>query len=761
MRLPGDSKPHNSHSERIVKAEILSTSVFEKPSRIIVIHSNEPERTWITDLLQRELHTVESVAEGSAGINLAISQKPELVLIDVTLPDMSGFDVCKRLKAHPENFDPSVILLTSQNSPEDHVRGLECGANDFLVKPLDLAIFKARIKTQLKYRRAVNALKKARAELEERVHERTLKLQETNKKLENEVLKHERTEAALKESEQRYALAAQGANDGLWDWNLDNNEIYFSPRWKSMIGFDETELRGSPEEWLSRVHPEDVPQLRADINAHIGGYSASLRSEYRIQHKDGTQRWMLVRGMAVRREGGRAWRIAGSQSDITQRKMAELQLRHDAFHDGLTGLPNRPLFSDRLAQAIARMKRNDKYLFAVLCLDVDRFKIINDSLGHNTGDHLLIEFARRIKRCPRPADTVARLGGDEFAILLDDVKSVEDANLIANRIHEQLKTPFKLQKRDVFVSTSIGIAMGKSRYERPEEVLRDGDTALYQAKAQGLARHKAFSSGMHAQVVTLLDLEHDLRLAVERSEFLLHYQPIISLETGKIVSFEALIRWKHPLRGLVSPAEFIPMAEETEIITPLTMWVLEKACAQLKRWQELFPSDSPLSMSINLSGKTFAQANCAPQIGQVIVNSGVVPGTLKVEITEGTLMHNAEFSKDMLAQLKAMQVELLIDDFGTGYSSLNYLHTLPLDYLKIDRSFVSRLDSAAKNTAMVKTIALLASNLNLKMVAEGVETKDQLAQLRALKCEYAQGYFFSRPVEAEKVESLVASHPQW
>jgi len=749
MMLPGQQ----DKQEDFLSTDILSTRVFQRLSKILVISSDGTIRDYLAKLLARELHSVETAVDGVEGLATAAENRPDLILVDAECEKLDGFEVCKRLKSDPDLQYSPIIMITRRQKTESHLKGLECGANDFLMVPVDEPIFKARINSLLKYRTAVSGLKKARAELEARVKQRTAEL-------EREVAQHKRTEAALHESEERYALAAEGANDGLWDWNVRSGSVFFSPRWRAMLGLDAETKLDNLEHWLERVHHEDLPHLRTAIEAHVNGAAPNLRVEHRIHHKDGTIRWMLVRGKATRDKTGSAYRMAGWQSDITSRKIMELQLRHDAFHDGLTGLPNRALFRDRLNQALARMRRNEDYQFAVLLLDIDRFKIVNDSLGHGVGDQLLIEFARRLRRCPRQTDTVARLGGDEFVVLLDDIDGLEGAQLFTKRIQDEMKAPFVLQHRQVFVTTSCGIAMGRRRYDRPDDVLRDADTALYQAKAIGLSRQAAFQSGMHAKIISLLDLEHDLRRAVDANELRVHYQPIVSLESGKITGFEALCRWQHPTRGMVSPGEFIPLAEDTEIIHPITLWVLREACSQLKRWQVTF-ADQPLTMSVNLSGKVFGHASLSGEIKTVLDETGVDGKSLKLEITEGTLMHNAQVSTTTLERLRAMEIQLMIDDFGTGYSSLSYLHQLPLDVLKIDRSFVSRMDSEDKNSAIVRTIALLAGNLGMSLVAEGIETESQLSQLRALKCEYGQGYLFSKPVDSPSIEQLLASNKTW
>jgi diguanylate cyclase (GGDEF)-like protein len=449
--------------------------------------------------------------------------------------------------------------------------------------------------------------------------------------------------------------------------------------------------------------------------------------------------------------------------NMTERKYFEKQLIHDALHDSLTGLPNRHLFVNRLSHVLDLSKRRNNYLFAVLFIDLDRFKFVNDSLGHLIGDQLLTGISRRLETCLRVGDTVARLGGDEFAILLEDLGSLNDANQIAERILQEISKPFNLENHDVFTTASIGIATGNLSYVRPDELLRDADTAMYHAKSLGKARYEIFDRAMHARVVALLQLDSDLRRAVERQEFQLYYQPIVALQTGKIVGFETLIRWQHPEKGLVTPGEFIEVAEETGLIIPIGEWILYEACHQAHQWQMRFPSEPPLSMSINLSGKQFAQHYLAEQLAQILRRTSLNPHSLKLEITESVVMENTNQATRTFSDLKALNVDLCIDDFGTGYSSLSYLHRFPIDILKIDRSFINTMDMPQQDSQLeiTRAIVALAHNLGISVVAEGVETAAQLSQLRSLKCEFGQGFFFSKPLDARSTEALIETQPQW
>jgi diguanylate cyclase (GGDEF)-like protein len=428
--------------------------------------------------------------------------------------------------------------------------------------------------------------------------------------------------------------------------------------------------------------------------------------------------------------------------------------RHTAFHDALTNLPNRALLTDRLHMALEHARRRE-HLFAVLFLDLDRFKNINDSLGHAAGDCLLVETARRLEQCSRPTDTVARLGGDEFAVLLDGLETECDAVRVAERVLESLARPFNLGGHEVYTAASIGITLSTHGYVDPENVLRDADTAMYRAKEKGKARYELFDAEMHADALARLRLENDLRRAVENQEFEVYYQPIVSLHAGGLTGFEALVRWHHPERGMVAPTEFIPLAEETRLIGEIGEWVLYEACRQMSEWRELLPAHRSLNVSVNLSGKQLTQPGLVERVRQTLHETNLPPHCLKLEITESAVMDNAEAAASALALLRSLGIQLSIDDFGTGYSSLSYLHRFPVDTLKIDRSFVSRMCEGGENAEIVRTVVTLAANLGMAVVAEGVETEEQHALLEALNCEYGQGYLYSRPLNAEGALAVI------
>jgi len=448
---------------------------------------------------------------------------------------------------------------------------------------------------------------------------------------------------------------------------------------------------------------------------------------------------------------GRVW----SFRDVTERKTAEMRLVHDAFHDALTNLPNRALFSDLLGRSIARARRREDYQFALLFLDVDRFKVINDSLGHIMGDQLLVAMARRLERCVRPGDTVARLGGDEFTLLLDDIVDTNDATRVAERILRELHLPFTLQGQEIFTSASIGIALSITGYDRPDDLLRDADIAMYRAKAMGKARYEVFDTAMHARAVSQLQLETDLRRALDREEFRVVYQPILSLESGRVTGFEALVRWQHPQRGLVLPEDFVPAAEETGLIVLIGRSVLREACRQIAEWHRQFPVHPPLTMSVNLSGKQFSQPDLVDHIARLLGAWELPAESLRLEITESAIIDNFDAAVEMLGRLRDLGVRLDLDDFGTGYSSLSYLHRFTLHAIKVDRSFVAALGDRGENSAIVRTIVHLAQTLDLDVIAEGVERHDQVAILRSLGCNQVQGYLFSQPLAPEAARAYL------
>jgi diguanylate cyclase (GGDEF)-like protein/PAS domain S-box-containing protein len=565
-----------------------------------------------------------------------------------------------------------------------------------------------------------------------------------------------------KRTEYRYSLAAQGANDGLWDWDVETGRVYYSPRWKAMLGYEEGDIGDALAEWMDRVHPDDLPRLRADIEAHLEHQRENLSSEFRIRHRDGQYRWVLCRGVAVRDPERDTMRAAGSLTNISDRKLAEEQLRFEAMHDSLTGLANRSLLAERLIHSLARSARDPENRFALLYIDLDEFKVINDSLGHQVGDKLLIEVARRLSACARkvdtiariPGDHVARIGGDEFVMLLEDLAAPGDALRVAERIHTALSEPFSLGGHELVARGSIGIATSDAGYARPDEVLRDADTALYQAKQAGKSCTCVFDPQMHQRAMTRWSTETELRRAVERDEFELYYQPIVD-SGGRLAALEALVRWRHPSRGLVMPDAFISVAEETGLIVPLGKLVLATACRQLRRWQREIPSLAQMAVGVNISHRQFVSPAVVDDVARILDETGLAPQNLRLEVTETTAMQNAAQTIDTMARLRAMGVLIYMDDFGTGYSSLSQLQRMPLDALKIDREFVKEMNRDATSRSIVESIIALSHTMNLRVIAEGVETAEQAARLADSGCDYLQGYHFGRPMPVEQVADFV------
>jgi len=569
-----------------------------------------------------------------------------------------------------------------------------------------------------------------------------------------DITKRRAAEEALRISQERYALAAEGMNGGLWDWNLRTGKVYYSPRWKELTG-EPDRIDDSPEEWWVRLFPRDRDVVDRELQACLQGKTDRFEVEFRFRQADGDFLWVQASGMAQSDDPDKPpVRIAGSFIDISARKQAEDQILQGALYDLLTTLPNRALFLDRLRRAL---RRRGSHIVAVLFLDLDRFKLVNESYGHETGDEVLRQIALRLERNAGVKDTVARFSGDEFGILLDGVQDIADAIRTADIVRRSLEEPITVEDRVHTFSASVGISFSKVGNESAEELLRDAETAMYRAKSLGKAQHVLFDQGMHEYTLRRLQLENDLRLAIERHEFRVFYQPIVSLSDQKLRGFEALVRWMHPERGLVPPTAFIPLAEETGLICELGRWVLEDSCSQVARWMRHYPkATSDLHLSVNLSGRQFAQLDLVEQVLRAMAETGLPAKALKLEITESILMENADSAAGILEHIRGMGIRLSIDDFGTGYSSLSYLHQFPAQTLKIDRSFVSKLEEETSQLAIVRAVVSLAHVMGMDVVAEGIETPSQLGILQQLGCEYGQGYLFAKPLPAIEIEAMLA-----
>jgi diguanylate cyclase (GGDEF)-like protein/PAS domain S-box-containing protein len=686
---------------------------------LLVVDDNDDNRDVLSRRLRQKGYLVAVAADGGEALAQIERDAYDLILLDVEMPGTSGFDVLSQLRAHRSQTELPVIMVTARSEGTDIVEAFRLGANDYVTKPVDFAVALARIRTHLT---------------------------------------HKWTVEDLRESEERYALAVRGANDGLWDWNLVTDQVYWSPRWTAMLGYDAEEIGVSPDEWLNRVHHEDVALVREALAEHLAGNSEYYESEHRILHRHGMYRWVLCRGAAIRDQAGIATRLAGSLTDITETKLV----------DTLTGLPNRLLFLDLVERAIKREKRRPNPAFALLALGLDRFSVVSDSLGPLTADRLLVAVARRLQSSLRPTDTVARdepastlarLGGDEFNVLLDDIKDASDAVRVAERLRRALEEPFEVDGHQVFTSATAGIAISATGYERPEDVLRDAAIALNRAKTSSSSACEIFDPAMRRRAVTRLQIETDLRSAIERGAFEVHYQPIVSLRTGRITGFEALVRWRHPVQGLIGPNDFISVAEDTGLIREISRLTLLEACGQMVEWQRSFAAEAPAVVCVNISSKLFGDAALVGELKTILAATGLEASRLKLEITESALINDMAAARATLDHAQAMGIEWSLDDFGTGYSSLSHLHGLQIDTVKIDRSFVSRIGTEHHGSEMVRAIVALAHTLGMDVVAEGVETPEHAARLIELGCEYAQGFHYSKAVDAAAADRLIGSQP--
>ena len=608
--------------------------------QILIVDDIADNLRVLSNTLTQSGYKIRCAKNGMMALKAAAKVIPDLILLDIGMPGMDGYEVCQRLKSSENTQNIPVVFISALNDVLDKVKAFQVGGVDYITKPFQVEEVLARVKNQLELQSAKAEIQLLNQKLEQRVKERTIQLKIANQKL-------------------------LGVNHRL-------------------------------------------------------------------------------------------------QEEVAERRKAEQQLIHDALYDSLTTLPNRTLLMDRVDRAIHRTKRNPEHLFALLFIDLDRFKTVNDSLGHLIGDRLLIAIAKILQADLRTIDTVARLGGDEFVILLDDISSLQDATRIGARLQKQLQEPLNIEGHSIVSGASVGIALSSPKYEHSSEILRDADIAMYRAKEKGKGRYEVFDEAMYIQTLKAVKLEQDLRLALKNQEFSLCFQPIFSLDNSILSSFEALIRWHHPRRGLISPLDFIPLAEDTGLIIEIGDWVLQSACQHLARWQKQyphFPNVATLKVNVNVASQQFQQPDFVSKLDRVLAQTKLKPSCLRLEITESVLIDSEISTQQTLAEIKQRQIEISIDDFGTGYSSLSYLSRLPIDNLKIDRSFIKNISSDLESLEIVKTIITLAHNLGMNAIAEGVETTAQVKQLQALECEYAQGYFFAKPMATADIKSMLTNKP--
>ncbi len=688
---------------------------------ILVVDDEELNVDMLSRRLVRSDYEVHTARSGTEALALIAAHDYDVILLDHMMPNMSGREVLHHLRLM---FTPQalpVIMVTAVAESDKIADALGAGANDYITKPIDFRVALARIQNQI-------ARKKA--------------------------------ESALRHSEERYALAAKASRDGLWDWNLEIDEIYYSPRWMEMSGLGAEGKTGTPNLWFTSLFAADVAQLQTCLQEHLFGSHEWFSCDYRMQYSDGSLRWMTTRGVITRDSTGRATRLSGSQSDVTEEKTL----------DHLTHLPNRVALNSALEAAFLSKDHfhgSTESSHALLFLDLDGFKAVNDSLGHLAGDKLLRDVAGRLKVClvaqfPERTGAVqpilARMSGDEFAVLIECPSASSEAESLARRVQQRMREPIVLGETPVHVAFSIGIAPAIPEHRHYEELLYDADMAMYAAKAQGRGSLMMFTPELRRSSLDRMELENDLRNALSRNEFFLVYQPKVRLRDGSIYGIEALIRWQHPTRGLVNPGQFIPIAEETGCILEIGYWVLRSACTQLMVWQRRYPLSPHLELSVNLSPREFKQPGLIEGIATVLRETGFSPACLHLEITEGVLFEDMQRARASLLALKQLGVGLDLDDFGSGYSSLRYLQELPFDTLKIDRYFLSSLDTdPAGASKMLETIVSMAGNLEMKVVAEGIETTPHSKLLREMGCDFGQGFLFSRPVRASELENLLES----
>ncbi|WP_053225771.1 putative bifunctional diguanylate cyclase/phosphodiesterase [Solirubrobacter soli] len=684
--------------------------------RVLAVSADNARHAPVRALLRAE--EVEHVTTLDAAKQAATRTHYDVILVDreIDPPGTDGLDLAAQLVQAARQTP--VIVLTHTADKQADQKAVDAGIADFLLVP---GLSSDRLEHAIRY-----------------------------------AITHQRTLQRLAESEERYALAQRGSNDGIWDWDLTRDTVFYSPRWKSMLGYKEHEVQSTRGEWLGRAHRDDRAPLTHALDAYARGDNSieNFEFEHRLQHRDGEYRYMLARATAVRDADKKATRIVGSLTDVTERREAERRLQHDALHDTLTGLPNRTLFIDRVDQSIRRaLRRHPDTCAAVLFLDLDRFKIVNDSMGHAVGDQLLMSVAKRLEAALRPNDTVARLSGDEFTILLDDVNEAREATIIAERVLHSLQAPFLLDGREVFIGASIGIALATAR-SHPEQVMRDADVAMYRAKADGKGRHAVFDAEMHEQVMRRLNLEHELRSAIENGSLEVGYQPIVQAATGRIVGFEALGRWPHG-----EPAEVLAMAEETGLAVPLARQVMRTACAQLAGWREL-PRGAGLTVGVNVSGRSLAEPDFIPHLRRTLAETGLDARALRLEVSEADLTRGRadEATRQVLEQtLAQVGVRTHIDHFGTGASPLRLLHRFPGDAIKISPALVAGIGHDAGAFEIVRAVVGLAHNLGLEVIAEGVEKREQLDYLKVLGCEFAQGPQIAPTLTAEGARALLES----
>lgn len=700
------------------RSQRAGVSSAASPAFVVLIVDDDPACLAVLgQLCSHAGHHILTATSGEDAIESLRTHQPDLVLLDVNLPGLSGFDVLTHIRGTADGTRLPVIMVTAELGRENTVRAFREGANDYVTKPLDHELTMARINLQLRLREA---------------------------------------QSELLRSQQRYTMAALGSRIGLWDWDVERGDVFLSARWKEMLGYADNDFESTIEHWIERIHPDDRSELNDIIHNPLTVAHGRFECEIRMRHRDGSYRWMLCSGAVEANNEGAISRLAGSLADITEGKV----------RDVLTGLPNRLLFEEQLARVL-KERTSDQALSAVLFLDLDNFKIINDSLGHDAGDVLLCSVARRLENCLRGSDliardksgwSVARHGGDEFTVLLHQLQSRRDAEVIATRIISALTEPLQIGASEVGVGVSVGIAFADGPGKAPSDAIREADTAMYHAKTSGRGQYRVYDPEMQSVASARLALETDLRNAIKTEQFHLLYQPIVRISSGRIEGMEALCRWRHPRGESIGPDVFVPVLESMGLITRLTRMVTDIACRDVMDWNDVQSGTEGISVTINCSSREFTQPHFKNDLLLSIARCGADPRLLRVEVTESALMEDPDQVRSIIRDLRETGIRIGIDDFGTGYSSLAYLHRIPLDLLKIDQSFIRNMLTCGETREIVRTIISLAQNLNLDIVAEGVETEEQQRLLYEMGCTHAQGFLYSQPVAAVELPRLLADH---
>ncbi|MEO1670654.1 MAG: EAL domain-containing protein [Cyanobacteria bacterium J06631_2] len=720
-------------------------------AKILIVDDQPENLRLLADALNGQAYEVKGVINGAMALMVAKTVVPDLILLDVVMPGLSGYEVCEQLKEDVITQNIPIIFLSASNDSIDRVKALSIGGVDYINKPFQVDEVLLRIKNQLQLQAAQQKILSFNVALEQRILERTAQLEQANQELKHEIEERGQLTRLLRDSEEKLESILNSLEEVVWSADVATSKLLFlNPAAQEVYGRPVAELLANPDLRLESIHPEDRDRVQLSLANDIEINDI----EYRVIQPCGEIRWVWERSRLICDAGGK--RRDGIISDITDRKQVEADLSYEAKHDSLTGLPNRAAFLERVNQAINQSKIDSQYLFAILFIDLDRFKIVNDSLGHQVGDELLITVANILQDCARDQDYVARLGGDEFTIVLNQIPCIETAKAIAQKINEQLAMPINLSGHKVFTSASIGIVEADVKHEDSADLLRDADLAMYRAKALGKARHEVFDQEMYAETKELLEIENNLRQAIIEDQFVLHYQPIIALKADHLFGLEALLRWNHPTKGIIYPDKFLSIAEETGLIISLGELVLNKACQQISDWQNRYPAAADLRVSINLASQQIRDPNFLTNLDQAIASNNLSGSCLDLEINETILMEHQSETFDLFQQIKSRGIRLSIDDFGTGYLSLQYLKRFPVNALKIDRSFIQNMLQDRNNFEIIKMIIALARTLKINIIAEGIENFKQLKVLETLNCGYGQGYMFSQPVDSESAEIFLA-----